>query len=1001
MLFAETASLGTGWFAMTPERWEQIAHLYQAALEQPSDARAAWLAEACGDDSALRHELESLIAREDAAVLFDQPLDVAAAAVLSDGPRLEPGTSVGPYRVLALLGEGGMGQVYRAHDAKLQRDVALKILPDAFVHDPDRRARFMREAQVLASLNHPNIGGIHGFEDGGQVHALVLELVEGPTLADRIARGPLPVDEALAIARQIADALEAAHEHGIVHRDLKPANIKVREDGTVKVLDFGLAKAAAAPQAAPNASNPTGPHGLNVPNTVSPTTVSPAMTAIGVVLGTAAYLSPEQVKGKPADKRSDIWAFGCVLFEMLTSKRAFDGEDVSDTLAAIVKGEPDWPTLPPSTPAPVATMLRACLAKDRRRRISDIAAVTYVLDHHADAALPSAAPAGRHAPARVWRTAASAAFALVSISAVVGYAVWILKPSPTPQVTRFVIPTSESSALTLSGIDSDVTITPDGSRIVYGGNNQLLVRALDQLEPTVLTSFGGPSGFGNPRGIFISPDGQWVGFFTGPAMQKVAMSGGPAVRITATDGQPRGATWGPDGTVIFATFEPGTGLQRVSNAGGEPTVLTRPDRKRGERDHWWPEFLPGGEAVLFTITSGGGGIENTEIAVLDLRTGISKVLIRGGSHAQYVATGHLVYGVTGMLRAVPFDLGRLEIASTPAPVLEGVATTAIGAANARVAANGSLVYVPGGAGAGSQRTVVSIDRQGRASPLPGLPPASYRDVRVSPDGGRLAVATSTDVWTYDAVRATRSRLTNNPAQNRSPLWTPDGQRIIFTSTRAGHPELFWRPADGTGRDERLFARSREFNDVLASGWSADGRQLLFSEVSPSGQSAISQMAIERPSEGAVLLNKEFSASFPAVSPDGHWIAYMSNVSGRAEIFVERYPELGSRLPISTDGGHRPLWSRDGRELYFHSLDGRQMLAVPMQPGSTLKAGRPQVLFEAAMSIQGVGVRPYDVAPDGRFLIIRSVQTESGGGTPSNIIVVLNWLEELKRLVATN
>ena len=394
------------------------------------------------------------------------------------------------------------------------------------------------------------------------------------------------------------------------------------------------------------------------------------------------------------------------------------------------------------------------------------------------------------------------------------------------------------------------------------------------------------------------------------------------------------------------------------------------------------------------------GIENTDIAVLNLRTGRSKVLIRGGSHAQYARSGHLVYGVSGTLRAVAFDLGGLEVVSNPVAVLEGVATIAIGAANAAVAANGSLVYVPGTAAAGGQRTVVSVNREGRASPLPGLPPDSYRDVRLSPDGARLALATPTDVWTYDAARGTRNRLTTNAAQNRSPLWTPDGQRIIFTSTRAGHPELFWRPADGTGRDERLFARSRESLDVLASGWSADDKQLLFSEVSPSGQSAISHMAIERPSEGAVLLNKEFSASFPAVSPDGHWMAYMSNVSGRAEIYVERYPQLGSRQLISTDGGQRPLWSRDGRELFFHSLYGRQMLAVPMQPGSTLKAGRPQVLFEAAMSVQGVGVRPYDVAPDGRFFIIRSVQMEGGGGTPSNTIVVLNWLEELKRLVPT-
>jgi eukaryotic-like serine/threonine-protein kinase len=982
---------------MTSERWELIARVYQAALERPPEERGAWLVEACRDDPALRVEVESLIAREDAVVLIDQPLDVAAAAVLSDEPRLEPGTSVGPYRVLALIGEGGMGQVYRAHDTKLQRDVALKILPDAFTHDPDRRTRFTREAHVLASLNHSNIGGIHGFEDSGQVHALVLELVEGPTLADRIGPGPLPVDEALAIARQIADALEAAHEHGIVHRDLKPANIKVREDGTVKVLDFGLARPPGPPYAAPTASDPTGPYELNVPDAVSPTIVSPAITAIGVILGTAAYLSPEQAKGKPADKRSDIWAFGCVLFEMLTGRRAFDEDNVSDTLAAIIKGEPDWSLLPSSAPPAIITMLRACLTRDRHRRISDVAAVKYILNHHADAGVPSGAAAGTHARGRRW----PAAVATVAMSAVVGYAVWTLKPSPTLQVTRFAITTSETNALISSGIDRDVAITPDGSRIVYGGSNQLLVRGLDQLEPAVLTGFGGPSGFGAPRGIVVSPDGQWVGFFTGPAMQRVAINGGPAVKIATTDGQPRGATWGPDGTIVFATFAPGTGLQRVSHLGGEPTVLTRPDRERGERDHWWPEFLPGGEAVLFTTTSGTAGIENTDIAVLDLRTGRSKVLIRGGSHAQYARSGHLVYGVSGTLRAAAFDLRRLEVVSTPVAVLEGVATTAIGAANAAVAANGSLVYVPGTAGAGGQRTVVSVNREGRASPLPGLPPDSYRDVRLSPDGARLALATPTDVWTYDAARGTRNRLTTNTAQNRSPLWTPDGQRIIFTSTRAGHPELFWRSADGSGDDERLFARSREFLDVLASSWSPDGKQLLFSEVSPNGQNAISRMAIASRSDGEVLLRNESRLSFPALSPDGRCIAYMSEVSGRAEIYVERYPEFGHRQRISTDGGTRPLWSHDGQELYFHSLDARHLLAVPMKSGATrLEAGRPQVLFEGGISIRGVGSWPYDVARDGRFFILRDTQTEKGG-TPSTMAVVLNWFEELKRRVPAN
>jgi serine/threonine-protein kinase len=438
----------------------------------------------------------------------------------------------------------------------------------------------------------------------------------------------------------------------------------------------------------------------------------------------------------------------------------------------------------------------------------------------------------------------------------------------------------------------------------------------------------------------------------------------------------------------------------VSAAGGDSTVLTKPDRARGEADHFWPEFLPGGKAVLFTIIPIGGSIENAQVAVMDLQTGTSKVLVRGGSHAHYVPTGHLVYGVAGTLRAVAFDLRRLEVAGTPAPVLEGVVTTNDGAADIAVAANGSLAYVSGTAGGGGRQTVVSVDRQGRASPLPGVPLDSYRDVRVSPDGARLALATQNDVWIYDLTRATLSRLTTDPAQDTRPLWTPDGQRIVFTSNRAGYPELFWRPADGTGSDQRLLARAKDLIDLRADGWSADGTQLLFTEVPPRLQCAIGQIAIERPSEVKVLVKSEFCSDFSAVSRDGRWIAYHSNVSGRQEIYVERYPELGNRQQISTGGGVRPLWSRDGRELFFSTPDNRQMLAVPVQSGTTLVAGRPQVLFEFAMMPPTAGTRPYDIAPDGRLLIIRNGQAEAGGAPASNLIVVQNWTEELKRLVPT-
>jgi len=524
------------------------------------------------------------------------------------------------------------------------------------------------------------------------------------------------------------------------------------------------------------------------------------------------------------------------------------------------------------------------------------------------------------------------------------------------------------------------------------------VRTLNQLEPTVL------SGLGAPRGIFISPDGHWVGFFDGTAIKKVAITGGAPVTITPVPGLAgsRGATWGPDGTIIFASNTLGTGLQRVSAAGGDSTVLTKPDRERGEGYHLWPRLLPGGGKVLFTITPVGGNTSNAQIAVLDLHTGTSKVLIRGGSDAQYVPTGHLVYGVNGTLRAVAFDLGRLEVVGTPAPVLEGVVTTLTGAADAAVAANGSLAYAPGVGGFGGQpQSVVSVDRQGRASPLSSLPLDSYRDVRVSPDGTRLALATQDDVWIYDRARATLSRLTTDTASDTRPLWTPDSQRIVFTSNRAGYRELFWRPADGTGSEDRLLARAKDLIDLRADGWSADGKHLLFTEVSPTFQGAIGQIAIERPSDAKMLVKSEFYNDFPGVSPDGRWMAYESNVSGQYEIYVERYPELGHRQPISTGGGRLPLWSRDGRELFFSSLDNRQMLTVPVQSGTTLVAGQSRVLFEFAMAAPAGGSRTYDIASDGRFLIIRGGQAETGGRPAMPIVFVQNWFEELRRLVPTN
>ena len=880
-----------------------------------------------------------------------------------------------------------MGEVYRAIDTNLKRAVAIKVLPTSVAADAERLARFQREAELLASLNHPHIAAIYGLDDADGVKALVLELVEGPTLADRIAQGPIPLDEAIPIARQIAEAVEAAHEQGIIHRDLKPANIKLRSDGTVKVLDFGLAKALDPAPASIDASQ-------------SPTITSPAMTRMGVIMGTAAYMSPEQARGKTLDKRSDIWAFGCVLHEMLTGRRAFEGEDISDTLANVLKIDPNWQALPAEVPAAIRALLRRCLDKDRRTRVADISTALFVLDEAAGlrGAVEGPAEVGPYVRGEVsrWRRVVPAAGALIVGGAIVGGAVWWSMRTASPAVVRTTIATTESTALVTAGGVRDVAITPDGSRIVYRGTNQLLVRVLNQIEPDVL------GGLGTPTNPFISPDGQWIGFADGQRLKKVAITGGPPVTIALVDGVLRGATWGPDGTIVFATDATVTGLQRASAAGGEPAVLTKPDSERGDRDHLWPEFLPGGGAVLFTIYPAIGGPDNAQVAVLDLKTGASKVLVRGGSHAHYVPTGHLVYGVAGTLRAVPFDLERLEPTGTPAPVLEGVWTTPLGAANFAVAANGSLVYVAGLARPASRNTIASVDRQGRVSPLPGVPPDLYRDVRVSPDGARLALATRTDVSTYEFARATLSRLTTDRAEDRSPLWTSDGQRIVFTSRRAGYLELFSRQADGTGADERLLSRAKNLIDLHADGWSPDGSHVLFTEVSPASpinQCAIGETPIERSSDVRVLVKSDFCNQFSALSPNRLWMAYQSNV-GREEIYVERYPELGSKQQISTDGGVRPLWSRNGRELFFGGLDGRQMFVVPVQSGTTLVAGRPQVLFEAAMIAPAAGSRTYDLAPDGRFIVILRAEEKTGSGTAPGLILVQNWFEELKRLLPT-
>jgi tRNA A-37 threonylcarbamoyl transferase component Bud32 len=894
--------------------------------------------------------------------------------------------------------------VYRAHDTKLGRDVAIKVVSAGFARDPERVARFQREAQLLAALNHPNIASVHGLDEAdpstgsGAVQFLVMELVEGGTLADRLNAGAIPVTEALPIARQVADALQAAHEKGIVHRDLKPANIAITAEGQVKVLDFGLAKAL-GPASVGRDFSPAGSEEAADVATGSPT-LTLAATQAGVILGTAAYMAPEQAKGRAADKRSDIWSFGCVLYEMLAGKRAFDAEDLSETLAAVLMREPDWHVLPAHLSPQIVTLLKGCLEKDRRQRFADMSVAQFLLSDRTamTPAATSASAAGSKDTA--WRRLAGPAAALVLagvMGAVVGGAVWFATRPVSPRVARFPLTTASADALSISALDRDVAITPDGSRVVYvgRGGGELLVRSLDQIEPISLAR-------GLVRGVFVAPDGQWVGFIdNNRTLKKVAITGGPALTVTALDGGARGATWAPDETIVFATNNPATGLQRVSAAGGEPAVLTRPNRDRGEADHLWPEILPGGRSVLFTITATSGGLDAAQIAVLDLETGAQTIVLRGGSHAHYVSTGHLLYVAAGALRGVAFDSSRREVRGTPVAVLPRVTTTTFGAANYAISADGTLAYVdgPGTAGsAGAERTLVWVDRTGREEPL-AAPARAYNHPRLSPDGTRVVLSISSDqdmdLWMWDLRRETLTRLTFAQGNDWFPLWTPDGRRIVFSSAGAGGSiSLFWIPADGTGKPESLTSGG----DYFATGVSPDGTQVVLHQNTQTARGDLLKMSLGGDRRVEPILRTPFDEQEGTISPDGRWIAYESDSSGGPEIYVRPFPEFSGGLwQVSTAGGRRPLWARDGRELFYLMPNG-VLTRVPVEArGTAWKAGTPVLLLQGRY-FTGAQGRTYDVSPDGRrFLMIKEAGADQADARPQ-IIVVQNWVEELKRLV---
>ena len=907
-------------------------------------------------------------------------------------PSSLSGQRLGAYDVGPLIGAGGMGEVYRARDTKLNRDVAIKVLLPAVVSDAERLARFRREAQTLASLNHAGIAQIHGIEDSRSGPFLVMELVDGPTLAERIGAGAIPVDEAVAIARQIVDALEAAHERGVVHRDLKPANIKVCGDGSVKILDFGLAKAL-----------DPGP-GNRDPGSVanSPTITSPAMTQAGVILGTAAYMSPEQAKGRVVDKRTDVWAFGCVLYEMLTARRAFGGEDVTDTIAAIVRGEPDWSALPKDTPSQVRLLLKRCLDKDRKTRIGDISVARFLLNERVESAGVTSDTPPRSFSRRI--AVAVASFAAGAAAVAVAWALWppaAERPAGPVRVT--ITPPTERPLFQTTG--RDVLMAPDGSYVLYASQAksqplQWMVRELNALD-------GRPLGGGlGARFAFTSPDSRWVGFSADDELRKVEISGGGAVAICRL--RAVSASWGDDGFIVAATAD--GGLHRVSADGGEPKTLIAPDSARLEQYHH-PHVLPGSAWVLFTVRRPGGEMQGARIDALNLATGERKTVVRSGYDPAYVDSGHLVFAVAelssadvfrGSLRAVRFNPVRAEASGDSVAMVTPLTVVRSGPADYSVSRSGDLIFVPGGTLRQPARTLVWVDRKGRETPIP-AEPRSYEVARISPDGARIALDLrdqTNDMWIWDIARETLTSLNRDPGQDMSPLWTPDGKRIIWTSSRGGgSPNLFAQAADGSGRAERLTTHPTVQFPISIT---PDGGTVL-GYTSGGGNRDLFRVSIASPGQkGEPLLAGPSAEYGPEISPDGKWLAYHSDESGEFQVYVRPFPNVESgRVQVSTAGGSRAAWSRTGSELFYLDQDGLLTAVTVQTTGGIFSAGVPATVlntrYHGGATLGGFDLRAFDVSPDGqRFLMIKEVASlkPTDESLPS-MVLVMNWFEELK------
>lgn len=910
---------------------------------------------------------------------------------------LAPGTRLGPYDIVAPLGAGGMGEVYRARDTRLGRDVALKVLPAAFAHASERMVRFEREAKVLASLNHPNIASIYGLEESNGVRALVMELVEGRTLAERIKQGPIALDEALPIAKQIAEGLEYAHNRGIIHRDLKPSNIKLRADGAVKILDFGLAKALEGEVTEEESQN-------------SPT-LSAAATRAGLLLGTAAYMSPEQARGKRVDRRADIWAFGCVLYEMLTGRGTFSGETTSDILACVIRAEPDWAALPASTTPRIRELLLRCLQKDARQRLQAIGDARIAIEEILSGSRStSEAGTGGTAP-NVWQ--GRIGWALLGLGLALGAAgagliAWYLRPARAPQATgrvafTFPAPQEKSKVWVVGGFPladfTDVDISADGNEIAYlasdGKARRVFLRPMDRLEGSGLP---GTDGALSP---FFSPDGQWIGFFAEGKLKKVSIHGGEPVALCEVPSMNRGASWGPDDRIIFAPTLFG-GLMRVSASGGAPELFSSPDASKGERSYRWPEILPGEKAVVYVIaeTKDVGFFTQSKIAVERIDTHEKKILPIQGTYPRYSPSGHLLFAREGRLFAVPFDAKRLEVTGSPVPVLDGVKSSPnSGNASFMVSVTGSLVYRPQDESE-PEGKLVWVDRKNQVQALL-APSRRYSSPAISPDGQRIAISifsgNHVDVWVYEIPHGTLTRLTFDE-NSTAPLWSVDGKRIAFRTTRGVDSGILWKPADGSGTEENLVPRLGLI--TIPTSWSPDGKFLAYYSIGTDTGRDIFIAPLQGEREPRPFLQTKFDELHPRFSPDGRWIAYTSNESGQFQVYVQPFPGPGGKWQVSVAGGSQPIWARDGRELFYLSPNSDQVMSVSVTTQPNFSASPPRTVANTPPNLLTTALPSsiYDVSPDGkRFLFVKANAENS---PPEEVRVVLNWAEEVKRLTST-